>query len=88
MYQVKVAEEAAKFIRKQDKRVQRQIINNIRALAENARPQGCKKLQAYKELYRIRSGNYRIVYTIREKMLLVFIVRVAHRKDICRHLGK
>jgi len=88
MYQVKVAEEAAKFIRKQDKRIQRQIINNIRELAQNPRSQGCKKLQGYKELYRIRSGNYRIVYTIREKMLLVFVVRVAHRKDIYRHLGK
>jgi mRNA interferase RelE/StbE len=88
MYKVKVAEEAARFIRKQDKRIQRQIINNIRALAQNPRPQGCKKLQGYKELYRIRSGNYRIVYTVREKMLFVFVVRVAHRKDIYRHLGK
>ncbi|MCJ7778028.1 MAG: type II toxin-antitoxin system RelE/ParE family toxin [Sedimentisphaerales bacterium] len=86
MYQVKVAEEAAKFIRKQDKRIQRQIINNIRELAQNPRPQGCNKLQGYEELYRIRSGNYRIVYTIREKMLLIFVVRVAHRKDIYRHL--
>jgi mRNA interferase RelE/StbE len=88
MYQVKVAEEAAKFIRKQDKRIQRQIINNIRELAQNPRPQGCNKLQGYEELYRIRSGNYRIVYTIREKMLLIFVVRVAHRKDIYRYLRK
>ena len=88
MYQVKVAEEAAKFIRKQDKRIQRQIINNIRELAQNPRPQDCKKLQGCKELYRIPSGNYRIIYTIREKMLLVFVVRVARRKDIYRHLGK
>jgi mRNA interferase RelE/StbE len=88
MYQVKVAEEAAKFIRKQDKHIQRQIINNIRGLTQNPRPQGCKKLQGYKELYRIRSGNYRVVYTIREKMLLVFVVRVAHRKDVYRHLRR
>jgi mRNA interferase RelE/StbE len=88
MYQVKVAEDAAKFIRKQDKHIQRQIINNIRDLAQNPRPQGCKKLQGYKDLYRIPSGNYRIVYTIKEKMLLVFVVRVAHRKDIYRHLRK
>jgi mRNA interferase RelE/StbE len=86
MYQVKVAEEAARFIRKQDKRIQRQIINNIRGLAQNPRPQGCKKLQGYKELYRIPSGNYRIVYTIKEKNLLVFVVRVGHRKDIYRRL--
>jgi mRNA interferase RelE/StbE len=88
MYQVKVAEDAAKFIRKQDKHIQRQIINNIRDLAQNPRPQGCKKLQGHKDLYRIPSGNYRIVYTIKEKMLLVFVVRVAHRKDIYRHLRK
>ena len=88
MYRVKVAEEAAKFIRKQDKRVQRQIINNIRELAENPRPQGCKKLQCYRGLYRIRSGNYRIIYQILGKRLLVVVVRVAHRKDIYRHLGK
>jgi mRNA interferase RelE/StbE len=88
MYNVKVAEDAAKFIRKQEKRIQRQIINNIRELAQNPRPQDCKKLQGYKDLYRIPSGNYRIVYCIREKTLLVFVVRVAHRKDIYRHLGK
>jgi len=88
MYQVKVAEDAAKFICKQDKRIQRRIINNIRGLAQNPRPQGCKKLQGYKDLYRISSGNYRIVYTIREKTLLVFIVWVAHRKDVYHHLGK
>jgi mRNA interferase RelE/StbE len=88
MYNVKVAEDAAKFIRKQEKRIQRQIINNIRELAQNPRPQDCKKLQGYKDLYRIPSGNYRIVYCIREKTLLVFVVRVAHRKDIYRNLGK
>jgi mRNA interferase RelE/StbE len=86
MYQVKVAEDAAKFIRKQDKHIQQQIINNIRTLAENPHPSGCKKLQGFENLYRISSGNYRIVYTIREKILVVFIVRIAHRKDIYRHL--
>ena len=86
MYRVKVAADVAKFIRKQDKRTQRQIINTFRTLAQNPRPQGCKKLQGHKELYRIRLGNYRIVYNIKVKMLLVLVVRVAHRKDIYRHL--
>lgn len=86
MYQVKVAEDAVKFICKQNKHIQHQIINSIRALAQNPRPPGYKKLRGYKELYRIRSGDYRIAYTIREKLLLVFVVRVAHRKDIYRHL--
>jgi len=88
MYKVDVAQQAEKFIRKQDKRVQRQIINKIRGLSENPRPQVCKKLQGYKELYRIPSGNYRIVYTIAEKKLLVFVVRTAHRKDIYKRLDR
>lgn len=86
MYRVKVAADVAKFIRKQDKRTQRQIINSFRTLAQNPRPQGCKKLQSHKELYRTRSGNYKIVYSIKEKVLLVFVVRIAHRKDIYRRL--
>jgi mRNA interferase RelE/StbE len=86
MYRIKVAEDAARFIRKQDKHIQSKIINSIRSLAQNPRPQGYKKLQGYKELYRIRSGNYKIACTIREKKLLVFVVRVAHRKDIYRNL--
>ena len=88
MYKIEVAEEAEKFIRKQDKRLQRQIINKIRGLCEHPRPQGCRKLKGYKELYRISSGNYRIVYAIREKKLLILVVRVAHRKDIYRHLAR
>ena len=86
MYQVKVAEDAAKFIRKQDKHIQSQIINNIRSLAENPHPPGSKKLHGFEDLFRIASGNYRIVYTIKEKILVVFVVRVAHRKDIYRNL--
>jgi mRNA interferase RelE/StbE len=86
MYQVKVAEDAAKFIRRQDKHIQSRIINNIRELAENPHPPGSKKLQGFENLYRIASGNYRIVYTIREKILVVFVVRVAHRKDVYRNL--
>ena len=86
MYQVKVAEDAAKFIRKQDKHIQCQLISNIMALAENPRPPDCKKLKGFEDTYRIRSGNYRIVYTIREKILVVFVVRVAHRKDVYRNL--
>ena len=86
MYQVKIAEDAAKFIRKQDKHIQRQIFNNIMTLAQNPHPPGSKKLQGFENLYRIASGNYRIAYTAREKILVVFVVRVAHRKDVYRNL--
>lgn len=56
----------------------------IDALAENPRPYGVEKLSGYEDRYRVREGDYRIVYTIRDAALIVLIVRVGHRKDIYR----
>ena len=53
----------------------------IRALAENPRPNGCKKLQGYKNYWRVRVGDYRIVYAIDDARLLVEVIRVRHRRD-------
>ncbi|MDD5009881.1 MAG: type II toxin-antitoxin system RelE/ParE family toxin [Syntrophorhabdaceae bacterium] len=61
----------------------RKILQRIRALAEDPRPSGCEKLTG-QERYRIRQGRYRIVYSIQDKELTVWIVRVGHRKDIYR----
>jgi mRNA interferase RelE/StbE len=88
MYAVELKPQAAKFIAAQPKKMQRQLIAHIEALAVNPRPAGSKVLYAKEKLYRIRSGNYRIIYQIQERKLLVIVVRVAHRKDIYRHLGK
>jgi mRNA interferase RelE/StbE len=55
----------------------------IDKLAENPRPEGCKKLVGSKEnLWRVRSGNYRILYVIEDKIQIVDIRRIGHRKDI------
>lgn len=56
----------------------------IDALAENPRPQGVEKLSGYEDRYRVREGDYRIIYTIRDAALIVLIVRVGHRKDVYR----
>jgi mRNA interferase RelE/StbE len=62
--------------------IQRQIDARIQGLAENPRPPGVKALKGkHKGLYRIRSGDYRIVYGVRDVELLVTVVRVADRKD-------
>jgi mRNA interferase RelE/StbE len=59
------------------------IIHRIEALATDPRPPGAAKLTG-QERYRIRQGRYRIVYSIQDKQLTVWIVKVAHRKDIYR----
>lgn len=59
------------------------IITKIGGLADEPRPQGCEKLTG-QEKYRLRQGRYRIVYSIQDKKLTVWVVKVGHRKDIYR----
>lgn len=61
----------------------RRILARIDALALEPRPQGCQKLTG-QERYRVRVGRYRIVYEIRDDLLLVIVVAVAHRKGVYR----
>ncbi|MGA7143864.1 MAG: type II toxin-antitoxin system RelE/ParE family toxin [Desulfobacterales bacterium] len=61
----------------------RRILNRIEALTENPRPPGCEKLTG-QERYRLRQGRYRIVYSIQDDELTVWVVRAGHRKQIYR----
>lgn len=56
----------------------------IDGLAENPRPPGCVKLQGGDELFRVRVGDYRIVYQIQDAVLVVLVVQVGHRREIYR----
>jgi mRNA interferase RelE/StbE len=59
------------------------ILKRIETLAEDPRPPGCEKLTG-QEKYRLRQGRYRILYSIQDDELTVWVVKVAHRKDIYR----
>jgi mRNA interferase RelE/StbE len=85
-YQVVVEDGAARAIRKLGRGVQRQVVAKLERLGENPRPQGSKKLEGTEDLHRVRVGDYRIVYRIEEEVLLVLVVRVAHRSDVYRRL--
>lgn len=65
------------------KRDRRRIVSRIGKLAEDPRPATCEKLSG-QEKYRIRQGRYRIVYSIEDQELAVFVVKVGHRKDVYR----
>jgi mRNA interferase RelE/StbE len=68
------------------KKERQQIMQHIGQLADTPRPPGCQKLSGY-DRYRIRQGSYRIVYGIEDEELVVYVVRVAHRKDVYRKAG-
>jgi len=65
------------------KRDRQRIVSCISKLSFDPRPAGCEKLSG-QEKYRIRKGRYRIVYSIADKELIVFVVKVGHRKDAYR----
>lgn len=58
-------------------------MDRIAALADDPRPHGCEKLSAL-ERYRIRVGDYRIVYAVEDAELVVWVVRIGHRRDVYR----
>ncbi len=65
------------------KKARQRIVQRIRRLADDPRPPGSQKLSG-RDRYRIRQGPYRIVYAIEDDRLVVYVVRVGHRKDVYR----
>ena len=59
------------------------ILERIEALAEDPRPPGCEKLSGQLK-YRLRQGRYRILYSVQDDELTIWVVKVGHRKDIYR----
>jgi len=83
-YRVDFLPAARRQFLKLSKPVQKRLAPHIDALETDPRPPGVKKLQGGPDLYRIRVGNWRIVYAIRDKDLLVLVVRIADRRDVYR----
>ena len=63
------------------KKDRQRIVDRILKLADNPRPPGCEKLSG-QDKYRVRQGRYRIIYAIEDDDLLVYVVKVGHRKDV------
>jgi len=66
------------------KKDRERIAHRILALADNPRPPGVEKLSGTSEKYRVRQGNFRILYEIQDDILVVYIVRIADRKEVYR----
>ena len=80
-YQVVVEKRAEKELSKLPPNLYPRIINAIVELGNNPRPRGCRKLEGYANHYRIRIGDYRVIYTIEDKILYVQVIGIANRKD-------
>ena len=83
-YKILFDKKYLKELLKIPKQIQNGIMEKISELAQNPRPEGSIKLKGSKKipLYRVRCGDYRVVYSIQDDILIVIIVDVGHRKDI------
>ncbi|HWS70508.1 MAG TPA: type II toxin-antitoxin system RelE/ParE family toxin [Thermoanaerobaculia bacterium] len=87
-YKILIKKSAAKELETiAGKKDRQRIAQRILALAENPRPFGVEKLSGTNEKYRIRQGNFRIVYEIQDDTLVVYVVRIGDRKEIYRKDG-
>jgi mRNA interferase RelE/StbE len=82
-YRIILKKSAVKELEAIPKRDLTKIVERIHSLADEPRPQGVEKLSA-QERYRIRQGDYRIVYSIEDDVLTVCVVKVGHRREVYR----
>jgi mRNA interferase RelE/StbE len=87
IYKIKIADDAADFIRGQPKKIQRQIINKINLLAESPESRG-EPIRNSTNTFKTRTGWYRIAYQIQRNNLIVLVVRVGHRKNFYQYYDK
>jgi mRNA interferase RelE/StbE len=83
-YAVVFARSARRELEQLEVGVARRIISRIEGLASNPRPPGCVKLQGADDLWRVRVGDYRVIYSIDDSARIVDVSAVRHRSDVYR----
>jgi len=81
-YTIEIKSSAQKELSQLPKLIAEKIVTQIKMLAENPRPNGCKKLVGTEHSYRVRVNDYRVVYSIFDRRLIVQVIKVGHRKDV------
>ena len=83
-YAISYVPSAARVMRKLDRTVARRLANAIGELASEPRPPGCLLMKGGDGEFRIRVGDYRVVYDVRDEELVVLVLRLGHRREIYR----
>ncbi|HOC67862.1 MAG: mRNA interferase RelE [Candidatus Hydrogenedentes bacterium ADurb.Bin101] len=81
-YSIEFSRRAARQIDELEATLRIRVIKKIEALSDNPRPLGVQKLVGSENDYRIRIGDYRVVYEIRDSVLVVIVIKVTHRRQV------
>lgn len=84
-YEVRLTPQVARVLRKtRDRELVRRLVSALDALANRPRPAGCRKLEGGDDLWRVRVGEHRIIYSIDDGALLILVITVGNRRDVYR----
>jgi len=83
-YRIELTTAARRQLRSLPAREQTRVGQTIDELATDPRPPGSQKLAGLENQWRVRVGDYRIIYEVRDRVLLVLVIRIGHRRDIYR----
>lgn len=81
-YRIEFVRQASKQFKSLSKQDQKRVKAKVDTLVTEPRPNGVVKLSGKDNLYRVRAGNYRIIYNIQDNKLLVLVVKIGHRRDV------
>jgi len=85
-YSISWKKSAKKELKKLDKKEISKILNEIAKLSKNPYPTNHKKLLGTDYIFRIRIGNYRVIYSVEDNKLVIEVIRVRHRKEVYKNL--
>ena len=83
-YEIEITLTAEKQLKKLQRAEQGRVVAAVLRLADEPRPRGSRKLTGYDDVFRIRVGTYRVLYSVSGRRLVIIILKVGHRRDVYR----
>lgn len=83
-YEIEISRSAERQLRKMPRSDRGHIVGAMLELADNPFPRGSRKLAGYDDVYRVRTGRYRILYSVAQRTLVIVVLKVGHRKEVYR----
>lgn len=83
-YRIEVTRSAEKRLQGLPRTDQLRVLRAILGLSDSPYPAGCRKLSGYADVFRIRIGHYRVIYSVSERKLIVLVLKIGHQRDVYR----
>jgi mRNA interferase RelE/StbE len=83
-YEIEISRTAEKQLKKLSEDDQLRVVRAVLTLAEEPRQRGSRKLSGYDDVFRIRVGRFRVLYSVAESRLVILVLKIGHRKDVYR----